>query len=219
MKQMFINKSVIKSITKRDIYHFLKNVYIKSVKPRKTIALLNTLGISMELFDIELVESAVLNNLSKKDINEFFALIFASVDEDQQEKFLLEKVGFHLRDAEKVLQVTRILNDVGQQDPTAITARKMIKLYGKERALNLYRLFKAIGMTKLSHLVKLEKNSPVEVKDLCVDSDYIMKAFNIDTILAKKLLDLALDIVIMQPELNEPAKLLSALNKQKYNIV
>jgi len=219
MKQMFINKSVVKSITKRDIFHFLKNVYLRSVKPRKTVAILNTLGISMELFDTELVESAVLNNLGKKDVNEFFALIFNNVDEDLQEKFLLEKAGFHLRDAEKVLQVTKILNTVTEQTPTPIIARKLLKLYGKDRALNLYRLFKAIGLTTLSHMIKLEKNSPTAVQDLCVDSDYIMKAFNIDTDLAKKLLDLALDIVIMQPELNEPTKLLSALNKQKVNIV
>jgi hypothetical protein len=68
-------------------------------------------------------------------------------------------------------------------------------------------------------MIKLEKNSPTGVQDLCVDSNYITKAFNIDVDQAKKFLDLALDIVIMQPELNEPAKLLNALNKQKYNIV
>ena len=45
-----------------------------------------------------------------------------------------------------------------------------------------------------------------------------MKAFNIDEPSAKKLLDLALDIVIMQPELNEQVKLLNALNKKKSSL-
>lgn len=218
MKQIFINKSTISKLIKRDIFHFLKNVYFKSVKPRKTISLLNTLGISMELFGTELVESSVLNNLGKKDVNEFFALIFNGIEEDNQETFLIEKVGFHLRDVEKVIQVTKILNNIGEQEPTRITARKMIKVVGKERALSLYRLFKAIGLTDLSQLIKLEKNSLLEANDLCVDVEYIAKAFNVDITYAKKLLDLALDLVIMQPELNEPSKLLSALNKQKSSI-
>ena len=218
MKQIFINRSAVKGIVKRDIFHFLKNVYFRSVKPRKTISLLNTLGISLELFGTELVESSVLNNLGKKDVNEFFALVFNNIEIDQLETFLVEKVGFHLRDAEKVLQVTKILNNVSEHEPTPSIARNILRVYGKERAMSLYRLFKAIGLIELSHLIKLEKNSPTEIKDLCVNTDFVMKAFNIDENSAKKLLDLALDIVIMQPELNEQAKLLSALNKKKSSL-
>jgi hypothetical protein len=219
MKQIFINKGEVKKVIKRDIFHFLKSVYFRSVKPRKTIALLNTLGVSRELFDTDLIESAVLNNLGKKDVSEFFALIFNNIEEDQQEKFFVEKVGFHLRDTSSVIQVTKILNSVNNQEHNSITARRMIRAYGKERVLGLYRLFKAIGLVELSQLIKNEKNSPIDPNDLCVDIDYIMKAFGVDHDLAKKLLDLALDIVIMHPELNEPTRLLSALNKQKASIV
>ena len=218
MKQIFINKSIVKNVIKRDIYHLLKNIYFKSVKPRKTIALLNTLGISKEFFDVNLIESAVLNNLGKRDINEFFALIFNGIDEDKQENFLVEKAGFHLRDVEKVLQVTKILNNVENQEHNPLTARKMLRAYGKDRALSLYRLFKAIGLIELSQLIKNEKNSVIEIKDLCVNLDYVMKAFSVDSIDGKKLLELALDMVIIQPELNKPHILLSALNKKKSSI-
>jgi hypothetical protein len=213
MKHIFVNKSIVKQLVKRDIFHLIKNIYFKSEKPRKTISLLNTLGISFELFDTILVESAVLNNLGKKDVNEFFALIFNNIDEEQQEKFFIEKVGFHLRDVDKVLQVTKILNSVNSQDPTPLNARKMLKVYGKDRAMSLYRLFKAIGLIELSQLIKSEKNSPIEIGDLCIDKDYISKAFGVNEDVAKKLLDLAIDIVIIQPELNEPIKLLNAINK------
>lgn len=219
LKQIFVNRKEIQSIVKRDLFHFIRNLYMRSVKPRKAVALFNTLGLSTELFGVNLVESAVLNNLGKKDVNEFFALIFNNIDYDQLETFLVEKAGFHLRDVEKVLQVTHILNEIQSQDHNSVTARKILRVYGKDRALNLYRLFRAIGLNDLAQIVKNEKNSPIDAKDLCVDLDFIMRAFNVDQDKAKKLLDLALDIVIMHPELNEPSRLLSALNKQKTNKV
>lgn len=218
MKQMFINKTVVSQLVKRDIYHFLKNIYLKSVKPRKAIALINALGISMELFDMELVESSVLNNLGKKDVNEFFALIFDNIDNTQLENFLVEKVGFHMRDTEKVLQVGELLNNISDIEPTALNARKLLRQYGKDKVLNLYRLFKAIGLNEMAHCIKSEKNSVVCIDDLCVDEDYITRVFNVEPNQAKKLLDLALNLVIMNPELNDAAKLMVALNKQKYNI-
>ena len=214
MKHILINKSIVKKLTKRDIYHFLKNTFYKSKKPRKVIALINTLGLSVELFGTELVESSVLNNLGRKDINEFFALIFNNVDEENQEKFLIENVGFHLRDSEKVLQITNILNNIGNKEYTPLLARKLIKIVGKDKLYNLYRLFKALGLYNLSRLIKLEKNSVIELNELCVDEDILMKIFNVDSIFAKKLLDLALDVVIIQPEMNERNRLLSALNKK-----
>lgn len=218
MKQMFINKTVVSQLVKREIYHFLKNIYLKSVKPRKAVALINALGISMELFEVELVESAVLNNLGKKDVNEFFALIFDKIDGGQLENFLVEKAGFHMRDTEKVIQVNKLLNDISEIDATPINARKLLKVYGKDKALNFYRLFKAIGLNEIASCIKTEKNSTTCIADLCVDEEYITRVFNVDSTQAKKLLDLALDLVIMHPELNEAAKLMVALNKQKSNI-
>lgn len=218
MKQIFINKTIISQLIKRDVYHFLKNLYYRSVKPRKAVSLLNALGISMELFGTDLAETAVLNNLGKKDINEFFALIFGNIDEDQLESFLMEKVGFHLRDTDKVLQITHILNNIREMPHNAITARKLIKEYGKDKALNLYRLFKALGFTDLATIIKKEKNAVVSKEDLCINVEFISRVFGANESQSNKLLDLALDLVIMQPELNDPNKLMVALNKQKANI-
>jgi hypothetical protein len=215
MKQIFLNKTIVSQMIKRDVYHFLKNLYFRSVKPRKAISLFNAFGLSMELFGTDLVETAVLNNLGKKDINEFFALIFGNIEEDQLESFLIEKVGFHLRDTDKVIQVTKIINSMRELKPTAYNARQLIRTYGKDKALQLYRLFKALGFTEMATIIKQQRNAVVSIDDLCVNVEFVAKVFNVDDVKATKLLDLALNLVIMQPELNDPNKLMVELNKQK----
>jgi hypothetical protein len=218
MRHILTNKSIVKNLVKRDIFHIMKSIYQRSDKPRKTISLMNALGISIELFEIPLIESAVLNNLGKKDINGFFSLVFNNIDEEQQEKFLVEKVGFHLRDVEKVLQITKLLNVISTCEHTPTNIRKLLKNSEKDRVLEIYRLFKAIGMKDLANIVKQERNSILTYKGLCVNVDYIMKVFNVDANQANNLLDLALDLVIINQDLNDPLKLMNALNKQKKNI-
>jgi hypothetical protein len=123
-----------------------------------------------------------------------------------------------LRDVEKVVLITKILNDIPNQEVTPLSARKLLRKHGKDQALPLYRLFKAIGQIELSHLIKSQKKFPISYNDLCIDEEFIIRVFNVDSSYAKKLLDLALDLVIINPELNDRNVLLSTLNKQKSNI-
>jgi tRNA nucleotidyltransferase/poly(A) polymerase len=216
MKSIITHKDLIKKIETRKIYHFLRDVFIKSGKPRKSISLINTLGISKELFGTLLVETSIINNLNKKDLFEYFTIIFDSIPKEDLESFLAEKAGFHLRDAEQVLLISKVIEMVHKTSNKDVTlARRVLDLYGIDKAMNAYRLFKSLGYTELGTLIRKEKTEFIPTKNMSLTLEMIMGAFIVDEIEGKKLLEEAKIIAINNPDLmSNSAKLLITLNKQ-----
>lgn len=216
MKFIIKNKSIVKNINKRDIYFFLRNIFIKSKKPRKTITMLNALGVSEELFGIKLFENNVINDLHKTDINEYFALIFNNVDEEDLELFLIDKIGCHTTEADSIIKLTKIINSIHKEKSNDVFARKILKEYGKSNFNSLCRLLREIGSADLAALIKTQLKKPIEKSELCVDKDKLKATFKVDDMMAEKLLESAQELVIMNPENNNYIQLMSLLYKKHF---
>ena len=212
MKHIFNNRHIIKNIDINRVYNFLLNIFYKSYKIRKGVAFINTLGISLELFDCNLVENSVLNHLNKKDIFEFFTIIFSNVPVHDLPQFLINKVGFKPWDIKDIINETNAINLVSAEDDQ--TAREILTLCGKTRFYNLIRLFKLLGFKTLSKKLKEQKDCICSVTDLDLTSRDIKMFFDVDDEQANKALELALEYAILQPELNEKNQLLILLNKE-----
>lgn len=217
MKNIIIHRDSVKKIESRKIFHFLREIFTKSEKPRKAISLINTLGLSKELFNTLLVETSIINNLNKKDIFEYFAIIYDSIPKDDLELFLTEKAGFHLRDVPQIITIIKCIEIAMNSDnKDVILARKILDLYGVDKAMNACRLFKALGMSDLATLIRKEKNTFISSTQMTLTIDMIMSAFSVDILEGEKLLEEAKNTVIVHPELmNNSAKLLIVLNKYR----
>lgn len=217
MKNIITHRSVVQRIETRKLYHFLRDLFLKSDKPRKAISLINALGISKELFNTLLVETSIINNLNKKDIFEYFTIIFDCIPKDDLELFLTEKVGFHLRDVSQVVNITKCIQMAqSSEKKTPLLARKILDLYGVDKSMNAYRLFKALGLTDLATIIRKEKNSFVSSEQMSLTLDMIMAAFAVKESEGKKILEEAKSAVIVNPELmTNSSKLLYVLNKQR----
>jgi tRNA nucleotidyltransferase/poly(A) polymerase len=217
MKNIITHRDSIKKIESRKIYHFLRDIFLKSEKPRKAISLINALGISKEIFNALLVETSIINNLNKKDIFEYFTIIFDSVPKEDLELFLTQKAGFHLRDVGQILAISKTIDMAKTSDmKIPLLSKKILDLYGVDKTMNAYRLFKALGYTELALAIKKEKNTFVSSKDMTLTLEMIMNAFIVDEKEGKKILEDAKNAVITSPELmNDSAKLLIILNKQR----
>ncbi len=217
MKNIITHRDAIKKIESRKIFHFLREVFIKSDKPRKSISLINALGISKELFNTLLVETSIINNLNKKDLFEYFTIIYDCIPKDDLELFLTEKAGFHLRDVPQIIMIGKCIEiALSAEKKDVILARKILDLYGVDKAMNAYRLFKALGLTELSTLIRKEKNSFISSTQMTLTLDMIMAAFSVDVSEGEKLLEEAKNTVIVHQELmDNSAKLLVALNKYR----
>jgi tRNA nucleotidyltransferase/poly(A) polymerase len=213
MKNIITHRDAIKKIESRKIFHFLRDVFIKSDKPRKSISLINALGISKELFNRLLVETSIINNLNKKDVFEYFTII----PKEDLELFLADKAGFHLRDIPMIIAIAKCIEmALSTEKKDVILARKILDLYGIDKAMNAYRLFKALGMTELATLIRKEKNTFVSSNQMTLTLDMIMSAFAVDITEGEKLLEEAKNTVIVQPELmTNSSKLLVVLNKNR----
>lgn len=212
MKHIFNNRHIIKNIDISRVYNFLLNIFYKSYKIRKGVALINTLGISLELFDCNLVENSVLNHLNKKDLFEFFTIIFSNVPVGDLSQFLIDRVGFKLWDIKDIINETNAINLVCAEDDQ--TAIEILTLCGKKRFYNLIRLFKLLGFKTLSKKIKEQKDCICSVSDLNLTARDIKMFFEVDDEQANKALELALEYVILQPELNEKEQLLILLNRE-----
>lgn len=217
MKNIITHKESIKKIEIRKIYHFLRELFLKSKKPRKSISLINTLGISKELFGKHLTETSIINNLNKKDVFEYFTVIFDSIPKNDLELFLAEKVGFHLRDAAQVLTISKLIETaLNTVNKDKLLARKILDIYTIEKAGTACRLFKALGLTELATLIKREKNTFISSSEMTLTCEMIMSAFLVDEAESKKLLEEAKNIAITNQELmKNSSKLLILLNKQR----
>ena len=217
MKNIIIHRDSIKKIEPRKIYHFLRDIFLKSSKPRKSISLINALGISKELFDTLLVETSIINNLNKKDVFEYFTIIFDCIPKDELELFLTGKAGFNLRDVAQITTISKCIEmGLGAMKKDPEMARKILDLYGVDKAPNAYRLFKALGLTDLATIIRKEKNTFVSSSQMTLTLDMITAAFAVDETEGKKILAEAKNAVIVSPELmNNSTKLLNILNKQR----
>jgi hypothetical protein len=217
MRSIITHKSAITKIETRKIYHFLRDVFFRSKKTRKSISLINTLGLSRELFGRLLVESSITNNLSKKDVFEYFAIIFDSIPKKDLDTFLTQKVGFFLRDAAHVIDITKIIELVHNTDVRdRALAKKVIELYGVDKIGNANRLFKAMGLNEFAHLIRKEKSINTATKNMSLTVEMIMNVFLVDELEAKILLEQAKELCILEPELvNNSSKLIIMLNKSR----
>lgn len=214
MKTILSNRGLINLIDKRKIYRFLLDLFINSKKPRKSIATLNTLGLSTELFSMNLNETSTLNHLNTTDYDEYFAIIFGDVEVDKLENFLVTKVGFHLHDTVPILRILKSIKYInGEED--AVSARRIINSYGKDKIPNVIRLLKALGHKSLAKLIKEQKCEAVSREDLKITTEMVKSSFHINDEEAEKLIDFALNVVITEPSYNEKDKLLILLNKKR----
>lgn len=209
IKIIFENRHLTSQISKEKVNVFLHELFQKSAKVRKGIALLNTLGISQQLFGFRLVETSALNHLNKKDVMEFFTIIFSEVPILDLVHFLMEKIGFTAQNAMIVFNESKAVNAAKNNFP----AVEVIKLCGKDRFSNLVRLFKILGYKEYSKQLKDHKDFALTIDDLAVDARTISNAFKIDKNEAMKYLELALQEVMVNPKLNEKDQLLIHLNK------
>ena len=211
---IFKNRNLVNRIEKRKIYNFIKTLATFD-KPRKIIANLNALGISQELFNEKLVESPFVNHLKPLDYFEFMYLIFNNIELENLEEFLVNKVGFHLRDSHFVVNLYKAISEIESEDETQ--ARKFLACLGtKQRLPNVLRLLKFMGFKKLAQNIKSQKDAPIFRENLCIDESILKAAFNIkkeDTL--DKLMVIARNKIIDNPEFNDKYKILTYLNKER----
>jgi hypothetical protein len=206
------NRHILKNYSTREVYSFFKNI-VKYNHPRKIISLLNTLGVSKELFDTTLYETSVINHLRESDYYEFFWVIFSNINTDNLNT-VLGNNGFSPKDVQIIKNITSAISSISGED--ADDARKIIKLINGYRVPNMIKLLNAMKFKKLAANVKLQKDCVISIDQLCITEDTIKAAFKInnDTEI-KKLLEKALNKVISDPEYNDTSRILSYLNTER----
>ena len=213
ISQIFTNKESLSTIDKREIYRFL----VESVKlrgTRKFISLLNTLGISNVLFGFKLTETSVVNHFNSLDVFEFFAIILSGVNYKDMKNILINKCGVHERDTEHILKLSKAMAEI--VDETELSARKFAATIDCKRIPNAVRLLKNIGFKNLAKLVKKEKSNVVVAKDICIDARTIKAVFGIDNqLVVSKLLEIAHQKILSDPEFNNQTKILTYLNQER----
>jgi hypothetical protein len=220
MKHILTHLQGFGTVESRKIYHFLREVFVKSEKPRKSISLINTLGLSKELFGRHLVESSIVNNLNKKDVFEYFTIIFDDVPKNDLEQFLVEKVGFHLRDANHILTISKIIElFVNTPVRDVFLAHTIIEMYGKDKISSAIRLFRSMGFNDFANIIKKERYNIVALTEMSLTIDTLMNTFLVDEEEAKKLFAIAKNLCIVNPSLmNNNTTLLIELNKSLNNL-
>lgn len=211
MSKLFSKRGLLQSIPTRSVYREITDIFKSAIKPRKAVAFLNTIGISKELFGFDLEESASLNHLYKNDVYEFISLCFSHVDKEKIDSVLYHKFGMQKSEIETVKNIILAVGSVEEENE--ISARKVLNICGKERATNITRLLKAIGMKDLAKKVKEQKNSVVTFSELAITVDDIKASFNIEDDEVERMLSIAMNSVLEDPNINERSTLLIMLNK------
>ena len=203
-------KSNIKNTDPRKIYNFMKSI-VAYEHPRKIVSLINTLGISKELFDIKLTETSIVNHLRADDYCEFIAVIFSDVDKNDLRKVL---IGFPPKDIEIIKNVMDAIAIIEKEDE--LTARKILKAIRGTRIQNMIHLLYAMKFKTLAKFVRSQKESIFSVNKLCINEEVIRSTFKIDDENeVKKILDKALQKVMLNPEYNDKYKILTYLNNER----
>lgn len=211
MKFIFNNRHRIKEVDRSFVFTFLTSLFNNSLKVRKGIAMVNTLGLSIQLFGHNLHECSILNHLNKKDIFEFFTIIFSKFDLNVIDDFLVNKVGFTATNKTHVVNQLKAISEIKNEDD--VTARKVLNICGKERLQNIVRLVKLLGYKILSKKIKEQKDSIITKADLSITMSDVLNCFRVEHVEAEKILDMALEKVILNPELNNHSDLLLSIHK------
>jgi hypothetical protein len=149
--------------------------------------------------------------LKPSDSLEFLAVIFSDLTKDEIKKVL---PGFTPEEIEDIQNITDAISLI--TDESAETAYEILKTIKGKRIQNMIRLLYAMKFKTLAKLVRNQKDTVFSVNQLCINSDIIKATFKInDEIEIKKLLDKALQKVIVSPEFNEKYKILSYLNNER----
>lgn len=206
------NKHLIKDAEPKNIFSFFKNI-VSYKHPRKIVSLTNTLGLSKELFGVNLLETSIVNHLKKDDYYEFFATVFTNIEMENFKSTLL-KNGFSPKDILITKNIMDSIINITAEDET--NAREIIKTINGIRIPNITRLLNAIKFKTLAFYVKSQKNCVFRADQLCISEDTIRSAFKIDDPdEIQKILDKALAKVMISPEFNEQYKILAYLNKER----
>jgi hypothetical protein len=204
------SKSSIKNTDPRKVYNFIKSI-VGYDHPRKIVSLINALGISKELFDIKLKETSVINHLKPDDHCEFVAVVFTDLDPADLRKAL---IGFPPKDIDAIKNIISALALIENEDD--VTARNIVKAINGYRIQNMIRLLHAIKFKTLAKLVRNQRDSVVNTNKLCINEDTIRSTFNInDEQEIKKILDKALQKVILDPAYNDKYKILTYLHNER----
>jgi hypothetical protein len=172
---------------------------------------MNTLGVSNELFGINLYETSIVNHLKAEDFYEFIAVIFSHIDVEKLPGTLRY---FSPKDVEIICNIVKAINLIEEEN--AYTARLMLKATNKNRIQSLIRLLYAMKFKNLVKHVRAERDGVFNFSDLCVDEKLIRQTFkNINEAEVKTLLDKALNKVLLNPEYNDVYKMLSYLNSER----
>jgi len=220
INEIFKHRSMITQIDRRKIYHFLSDS-LKTKRPRRVISLMNTLGLSEELFGMKMCETSAVNHLKPSDSIELFTVLFASVPDAEMSKFLVDKCGFFERDTVHIVNLVKAINDIDMEMKNGVDfeARKFLINIGKKRIQNAIRLLNQMDNKELAKSVKKQKNAAVGVEQLSIDKNMIKAAFGIaNESLLDKLINIAVSKVIAEPDSNTRTKLLTYLNQERKNL-
>ena len=216
INEILRHRSLIKSIDRRKIYHFLMDS-LKSKRPRRVISLMNTLGLSEELFGLKMRETSAVNHLKPSDSLELFTILFSNVPDSQVGKFLVDNCGFFERDTVHISNLIKALNGIDNDNTNLeVEARKFITTIGKKRVQNAIRLLNQMDHKELAKSVKKQKINTVGLEELSIDKSIIKAAFGIDNdTLLDKLINIAITKIIAEPAFNTRTKLLTYLNNER----
>jgi hypothetical protein len=203
-------RSIVKSVGDKYVCDFLRNI-LSSKYPRKMVAMMNTLGISNELFGANLYETSIVNHLKPEDFYEFVAVIFSHIDVNDVKKYL---TCFSPKDVEIISNIILAISLIEEEN--AYTARLMLKTTNKSRIQSLIRLLYAMKFKNLVKHVRAERDGVCDYDSLCVDEKILKQTFkNINEAEVKLLLDKALNKVLLNPEYNNVYKMLTYLNSER----
>jgi tRNA nucleotidyltransferase/poly(A) polymerase len=204
------NKNIMKDIDPKSVFAFVKNI-VSYDHPRKIISLVNTLGISKEIFGTKLCETSIVNHLKPDDYYEFIAVIFSDVDRASLRQTL---IGFAPKDVEIIKNISEAIASIEKEDE--YNARRIINIINGTRIQSMIRLLYAMKFKTLAKLVRSQKECVFNVSKLCITEETIRSTFKIDDENEiKNLLDKALKKVILDPGYNDKYKILTYLNNER----
>jgi hypothetical protein len=178
----------------------------------------NTLGLSDELFGMKMKETSAVNHLKSADGLELFTILFSSVSNDELPSFLINKCGFYERDIGHVISLVNAINSIDMEYPKGVEfeSRKFLSNIGKKRIQNAVRLLNQLDLKELSKTVRKQKVSSFSVEEVAIDISIIKAAFGIENKdMLDKLINIAIQKVLENPEFNTRTKLLTYLNNER----
>lgn len=202
------NKNNIKNIDSKYVFSFMKSI-VGYDHPRKIVSLVNTLGISKEIFGTKLCETSIINHLKPDDYYEFMAVVFSDIDKRNLNTAL---IGFAPKDIEIIKCISTAIDSIDKEND--VSAKQILNIISGQRIQNMIRLLYAMKFKALAKLVRNHKEA--FNRKLCITEETIRSAFKIeDENEIKNLLDKALKKVLLDPGFNDKTKILTYLNNER----